>query len=200
MRATRLLMLMLAALAPTPAATAAAKGFAQGVAAGDVTDSQATIWTRAPHAGQLTLRYSTTPIVDGTSPRARARARAADDLTVHVRLHRLRAHVRYWYRFDQGKRHSEVGTFLTAPPPSDPAPVTFAWSGDADGTLNSSNKPAYGPFRVLSTEAHATPDFFGFIGDTIYADPAFAERPPRTLAESRAKYRLNLAVPALRLL
>jgi phosphodiesterase/alkaline phosphatase D-like protein len=190
------LAVALAAAAPS----APPSGFVLGVSSGDVTSSQATLWTRAPHAGALVVRYGTTAALDGKSSQARTTARPVDDLTVHVRLHRLRPHARYWYRFEQGKRRSDVGSFVTAPAPNDPAPVTFDWSGGADGTPNSTGKPAYGPFPALATAARDNPDFFAFVGSTIYADSPFANAPASTLAQYRARYRQNLAIPALRTL
>ncbi|MGL6279922.1 MAG: alkaline phosphatase D family protein, partial [Gaiella sp.] len=60
--------------------------FAQGVAAGEVTQSSALLWTRAPRTGGIEVsgacvaRGRTTPL------RGSARASAADDRTVSIRI------------------------------------------------------------------------------------------------------------------
>ena len=62
-------------------AQAAAPGFRDGVAAGEITSASAVLWTRAPRPGPVVVRVSPsrslTPFVSYSAP-----ARAANDLTV----------------------------------------------------------------------------------------------------------------------
>lgn len=60
-----------------------------------------------------------------------------------------------------------TGTFVTAPAPNEGGAVSFAWSGD---TWGYGNDPIEPPYPGLETIADAQPDFFLYLGDTIYAD------------------------------
>src|SRR5262249_29207178 len=103
---------------------------------------------------------------------------------------------------------TKTGRFRTAP--TDPRPISFAWSGDTarhgwgiDG--------GRGRMRTHATIMPTRPDFFIHSGDNIYADgPILAEqkmpngqmwknivtedkaKPAETLAEFRGNYKYNL--------
>ena len=185
------------AFVPTASgADAQSPGFAQGVAAGEVTATSASVWTRAPRAGRVELVVSTRGSVDSGVLYV-ARARDANDRTVVVNVS-VQPGKRYWYRYGQGAAESAIGTFRTAPPASRDASVRFAISGDADATPDSDGKPAYS-FRVYARMAAEGNDFNINLGDTIYSDSSVGGAPAaRTVAEKWAKYNLALGQPELR--
>ena len=181
----------------TVSATAASPGFRYGVAAGEMTSASAVLWTRAPHAGKVTVRVSRSKSLQSAIVYS-AEARAVNDLTVTRKVF-VAPGTRYWYRFEQGGARSVVGTFSTAPRPGAAVGVRFAISGDADATPGSNGKPGfnfYGVYARMAAEANA---FNINLGDTIYSDSELGGAPvARTIDEKWAKYRLGLALPALR--
>ncbi len=136
------------------------------IAVGDVTATTAIVWARAPAAGDVRVEYGPS----GETPVALAAALQATrdtDLTVRARLHGLRPRTRYAYRV-AGGGVSAAGEFTTAPAPDDPAPVRFVWSGDL-GSAKNCRRVADG-YPIFRAMARRRPDFFLFVGDTIYAD------------------------------
>jgi alkaline phosphatase D len=177
-------------------ADAAPPGFTFGVAAGEITSASAVLWTRAPRAGNVTARVSPsgslTPAVLYS-----AEARPGNDLTVNRKVF-VGAGKRYWYRFEQGAVRSVVGTFKTAPRASAATDVRFAISGDADATPGAGGKPAFS-YAVYARMAAERNDFNINLGDTIYSDSEVGGAPvARTVQQKWMKYRLGLALPALR--
>ena len=180
-------------------------GGAQGppeilVTVGEVTDSGAVLWARAPEPGPMAFRYG--PADGPPAGRGRVEATPAADLAAKMRLSGLRPGARQRYMVEQGGLQVD-GEFVTAPAPSAAAPVTFAWSGDLGSrTACRHVTDGYPIFRALAARSL---DFFLFVGDTIYADhacegpdrvPGYGG-PARTLPEFRAKHRYNRADPAL---
>jgi len=186
---TALAVLAVAVVSPqaqTPA-------FPYGVAAGDVTATTATLWTRAASTRALRLELSLGSRVVATRA---ARPLRANDLTVQFRMTGLVPGRRYAYRFRQGSALSASGAFETAPRPSAGARVRFAISGDADATPTESGGLAFNRFQIYARMAN---DFNINLGDTIYSDSGVGGRPAaRTTAEKWAKYKLGLALPPLR--
>ena len=193
-----------------PAAATAQAGFGLGVAAGEITSSAATLWTRADAPGPVALRLSArAPAVRcsgrETSTATRRRTLAADpagDNTVQSRVTGLRAGRRYFYRFCSGASASRLGRFVTAPARRSRARVDFALTGDADGTIDpATNQPAYNRFEVYGRMALERNDFNINLGDVVYSDSAVAGVPPAlSLQDKWAKYRLNLSYPNLQAL
>ncbi len=170
------------------------------VTVGEVTDTGAVLWLRAPEAGPVAVRYG--PAEGQTTGRARVEVSAAADQTAKVRLSGLRPRTRQRYRVEQGAVAVE-GEFVTAPEPAAASPVTFAWSGDlGSATACRHERDGYPIFGVLARRAL---DFFLFVGDTIYADHV-CDGPGRvpgygfvakTLPQFRAKHRYNRADPGV---
>ena len=180
----------------TVSATAASPGFRYGVAAGEMTSASAVLWTRAPHAGKVTVRVSRSKSLRSAVVYL-AEARAVNDLTVTRKVF-VAPGTRYWYRFEQGGARSVVGTFTTAPRPRAAVGVRFAISGDADATPGPNGKPgfnSYGVYARMAAEANA---FNINLGDTIYSDSELGGPVARTVEEKWAKYKLGLELPALR--
>ncbi len=196
----RLAILTLALVVVVPVARAQS-GFGSGVAAGDVSAHGAILWTRAPHVGPVRLA-----VWDVTAGRSDVvalgvhRARTGDDRTVRFRITGLPAGHRFAYRFVQGQATSTSGTFSTAPAARANAIVRFAVSGDADAQrAPGASRPFYNAFQVYRAMAREPNAFNVNLGDTIYSDSEVpgAGAPALTVAAKWAKYRQNLAMPAL---
>ena len=165
----------------------------------EVRPTAAILWTRAVRAGEVGIEVGAA----GEAGRRLAReAVAADDFLVRVPLEGLAPATRHRYRVAQDGQHVE-GEFTTAPPPDEPARVTFLWSGDLGGG-GIHCRPVDGGYRIFHAMAHQPADFFLFVGDTVYAD-APCNRPgtvpganfrATTLAEYRARHRYNREDPA----
>ncbi len=146
-----------------------------GVAAGDVTATTAVVWARAADEGVLHVEFS----VDDSFDSAREQRTTVDsttDYTGTIRLSGLQSGTRYHYRAWATNRNESAsdapasaptGTFVTPPKETDAAPVTFAWTGD---TWGYGTNPIEPPFTGLQTIADLDPEFFLYLGDTIYAD------------------------------
>jgi phosphodiesterase/alkaline phosphatase D-like protein len=187
-------LLVAVMLAATGSATSST--FAYGVAAGEITPTSALLWTRAPRAGKVTVELATGGAFVGAGF---ATAGAAKDFTVVVAAKGLRPNTDYTYRFRQGSATSPRGKFQTAPTRAAASTVHFAVSGDADATPGTDGKPAYNRFQVYARMAAERNDFNINLGDTIYSDSEVGgAKPALTVQEKWAKYRLGLALPALR--
>jgi alkaline phosphatase D len=201
--------LALAALALVPA-SASARNFTLGVGASDVTRKSAILWTRANSAGPVTLRVSSAN--PHSSHVLQLEASESNDRTVQRRVTGLTPGTTYFYRFVQGGESSRTGKFTTAPRKTDDVTIRFAYSGDTDAERapgksnifynglqgnNGLGAENFGIYREMAREGN---HFNVNLGDTIYSD---SEVPGKgalasTVAAKRAKYRLNLAVPALK--
>ncbi len=204
------LVLVVAALAAPAAAGAEPAGFPDGVAVGEVRSTAAMFWTRAQRSGAVRLKVSRNATLVGCSApaprpgllRRIGFASASADNTVRVAISTLLPGRRYFYRFCQGSSSSRLGQFETAPRSTSAAPIRFALSGDADGTIDpATGRPAYNNFEAYGRMAGANNDFNVNLGDIMYSDSAVAGVPPAlSLVDKWAKYRLNLSYPNLRAL
>lgn len=198
-------------------APARARGFSLGVAAAEVTDSSALLWARADRGGRYAVQVARDRRFLRVVARGGVSARRADDGTIRVTTTRLRANTRFYYRFlGGGGRHSDTGTFRTAPRPDQNATIRFAWSGDEDGQRQpGSSRPYFNRLEVMRAMARENDNFDINFGDTMYSDtevPASgsgivtgegvkaAAPSALTVAAKWAKYRQNLALPNYRLL
>src|SRR3954453_2291919 len=141
--------LAVAALAALPAG-AGAKGFSYGVTSSEVTASSALVWTRADKAGKVTLVVSPDKKFGNKGDKSKKlSAKKAADNVVQVTVRGLKAGHRYAYVFTSGKNKSAVGHFKTARKASQPKPLRFAYSGDADAQKAAgATKPFYNTFQV----------------------------------------------------
>lgn len=156
---------------------------------GDVTEESALIWARADREAILQVEYGAEaelPEMRFTDP---VDLSADRDFTAKVWLEGLAPGTRYVYRVhvrdpvDASRATvSPIARFRTAPAQGEWEPLVFAYSGDAG--------QSYQPFRLLEAVRAEHPDFFLFLGDTIYADqgPGLVAR---ALDQYRAKYRGN---------
>jgi phosphodiesterase/alkaline phosphatase D-like protein len=180
--------------------------FDLGVGAFEVGPRSAILWTRAaPGPEEATsqrviLELAADPGFQTLVREKVVRARARHDFTLRTRISGLEPATRYWYRFVAVEGNvvfdSRVGSFLTAPDPSQPAPLRFVVSGDSNYGFTRRNGL---DFYVLSAAAAEQPDFFVYYGDTVYADsgilPSGADAV--TLDEYRLVHRLTRSDPHL---
>ena len=179
-------------------ADAATPRFPYGVAAGDVTPTSAILWTRAPKAGVVGLAVG---VGDKVVRTLAGRATPADDLTVRFVVRGLQPRTAYSYLFVQGNSVSPLGTFETAPTPTAAVNVRFAISGDADATPGADGKPGFNRFQTYARMAAERNDFNINLGDTIYSDSEVGGAAiALTVPQKWGKYKLGLALPALRAL
>lgn len=155
---------------------------AQGVAAGDVTDGRAVIWSRADRAARMFVEYSTTDKFEKVLRVPGPAALETTDFTARTVLTGLPPGQRIFYRvlfqdLSDIRSWSEPvqGSFSTPVAADRPRDITLAWSADTVGQGWGIN-PEWGGFRLYETMRRAQPDVFIHCGDTIYADqPLVAE-------------------------
>ena len=204
----------------------AAPRFRHGVASGDVTPRRAILWTRVDRAATLKVEVWNSAASGGKEVfQDVVRAKAQNDFTVKIDAKGLRPSTSYRYRFrsvcdqddnrrelehaaykqgddgdDTGRCHgsaaSPVGKFETAPRPNVAADARFGYTADSDGTKT--NRPStYKAFEVLDRIREENPDFWSYLGDTIYGDSHLRASPATTLDEYRDAYKENRTYPAL---
>ena len=136
------------------------------------------------------------------------------DFTLTIPFEGLTPATRYRYYVFAGTKGREGtptearvaarGEFTTLPDVKSHVPVTFAWSGDLGGQGRCRRGAAgYPIFDVMRAQQ---PDFFLFLGDTMYADNLCPSPPNEpgayflatTLAEYRARHRDQRGAEALR--
>jgi alkaline phosphatase D len=171
-------------------------GFAEGVAAGAVTEGGATLWTR--YEGDITGQVASDPQFEDVVEDAELTPDDEADSTVHWGVEGLDADTVYHYRFLSESGASPAGTFTTAPDADNDDSFTFAMSGDADGTRDEAGEPTVNGFELFDAMRADEPDFFLYAGDTVYADSFNAPEPAVTLDEFRAKHRENRGYQPLR--
>lgn len=148
---------------------------------GDVDAEQAVVWLRAEAGSEVALQYGTDPALRQFSLTGSSPVDPQRDNTAQIALEKLRPATRYYYRpIVAGKNPGPVSSFVTAPRADDEAKVSFCFSGDTRET--------YKPFTIMGAIEAQRPDFFLYLGDTIYADLNGAAR---RLPEFWAKYRAN---------
>lgn len=177
--------------------TEAQVSFTHGVASGDVTPFHVTLWTRTDQETDLTIEVAPNAAFQTLSFSQIVHVSADTDFTAKVRVSALQPGQTYFYRWRQGTAQSEVGSFQTSPFRSVPANVKFAFSGDSDG-VKLNGVPFFNNFEVLDAIRTENPDFFIYLGDTIYADSTQRATPATTLEEYRAVYKANREFSALR--
>lgn len=189
-----------------PQTTPGTAGFPNGVAAGDITDDGAILWTRTLSSSTVHLKifeavpHATLPLlVAGMNPvfNASTTTSAADDFTTKIPVTGLQSNTTYFYRFTSGTEKSQEGRFVTAPGPTESASFKFVVAADADG-FPVGGPPAFNNFEVLNAARLEQPAFFAFLGDTIYSDSANAPGPIITRDEYRDAHEQNRGFKNLR--
>jgi alkaline phosphatase D len=156
----------------------------QGIAAGDVSNGRAVIWSRADRAARMVVEYSTTESFKDVRRAPGPAALETSDFTARTVLTGLPAGQRIFYRvlFQdladlRAWSEPQGGSFNTPPDAfarqhvsSDISKnITIAFSADTVGQGWGIN-PEWGGLRLYETMRAAQPDVFVHLGDTIYAD------------------------------
>ena len=152
-----------------------------GCVSGDVRSDSALVWLRAEPGSQVTLRYGNEPGLAQFQSTGALTVDAGADCTATFSLDGLAPATRYFYQaVVEGRAAGSIASFVTAPRPDDNHKVSFCFSGDT--------RQSYKPFTVMQAVRAQRPDFFLYLGDTIYAD---RNGTARSLEEFWGKYRIN---------
>jgi len=148
----------------------------QGVAAGDVTDGRAVVWSRTDRPARMLVEYSTTDRFENAWRRTGPAALESTDFTSRIVLTDLPSDQRIFYRVTyqdlsdlKSISEPQIGSFRTPASAGGRRNVTLAWSADTVGQGWGIN-PSWGGLRLYETMRRAEPDVFIHCGDTIYAD------------------------------
>jgi alkaline phosphatase D len=152
-----------------------------GCAVGGVTHNEALVWVKTKGPQEVKILYTTDPLWTAPQETFFISTSAERDFTAHIPLANLTPHTRYFYRLlVPGKKQGPICQFVTAPPMDVLAPVTFVIGGDT--------RQSFRPFSIMEFMRAAQPDFFVYLGDTIYADKG---SPAMTLSDYWGKYAEN---------
>jgi alkaline phosphatase D len=172
----------------------------QGIAIGDVSSQRALLWLRTD--GAAVVRVEWAPLLVGeqvsttatVSKTALLKTGAETDYTLNVPLEDLTSSTRYRYHVLVGRAESVArqlpetptvtGEFVTLPDARTSVDVSFAWSGDlGSGGRCRRGADSYPIFDVIP---RYHPDFFLFLGDTIYGDHLCPSPPNEPGADFKA--------------
>ncbi len=196
-----------------------------GTAVGDITRHSAELWLKTQGPKQVQVEWASAEAWRKISAMGSVQAPVArtspiltgseTDFTLKISFEKLVPATRYRYYVlvndpDQRvgasspRRVAAQGEFTTLPDPAISTPVTFAWSGDLGGQDHCRRGEAGYP--IFDTIRDQKPDFFIFLGDTIYADNVCASPPndpgsnfmATTLADYRAKHHYQRGAASLR--
>ena len=138
---------------------------------GDPTPRGITLWTHVADVegrGGVLLEVARDRDFRNVVMRKTIQTRGSIDHTVKARVGRLRAHERYYYRFETATRNSPVGRFQTALPADSNEPVRL-------GFFSCQNYP-HGCYNAHELMAREDLDFVVNLGDYIYAEAYHSRR------------------------
>jgi alkaline phosphatase D len=192
-----------------------------GTAVGDITSHSAVLWLKTAGSKHVQVEWASVEAWKTMSALASVRSAVArtpilvtgveTDFTLSILIDKLTPATRYRYYIvvvdpeNPSTRHvAGQGEFGTLPDPATSAAVTFAWSGDLGG--QSLCRRGEDGYPIFDTIRKQRPDFFIFLGDTIYADHLCASPPnepganfvAKTLAEYHARHHYQRGAAALR--
>ncbi len=196
----------------------------QGVAVGDVSSQSALLWLRTDGPASVQIEWATVSrwerasklatVVAPVSSTAAISTTSETDYTLTIPLEGLSPATRYRYHVlvgsaDQTTRQVPAslvanGEFSTLPDEKTSAAVTFAWSGDLGGKKRC--RQGAGGYPIFGIIRRQHPDFFLFLGDTIYSDDICPSPPNEpgadfkatTLQTYRVRHRYQRGAEALR--
>ena len=188
--------------------------FRQGVLSGDPTPDGVTLLTVLDDVegkGSVRLEVATDAAFRKVVAKRSITTSGSAGYSVKARITGLKAHERYYYRFETGTSHSPVGRFQTALPEDSNETVRFGFFSCADYT--------HGYYNAYDLLAREDLDFVVCLGDYIYAESYHAKgktgvrddktgkansdnpgivREAVSLADYRAKYALYRSDKTLR--
>lgn len=176
----------------------------QGIAIGDVSSERALLWLRTDGPAWVRVEWAPLSLWEQASKLATAVApvpstafiatTAETDYTLTVPLEGLSPETRYRYHVSIGpvepankKTYAMLAArseFTTLPDDTTSAIVTFAWSGDLGGQGRC--RQGVGGYPIFDVIHRQNPDFFLFLGDTIYSDHACPSPPNEPGADFKA--------------
>ncbi|MEK6584993.1 MAG: alkaline phosphatase D family protein [Nitrospirota bacterium] len=177
---------------------------AQGVAVGDVSSQSALLWLRTDGPASVQIEWATVSgwerasklatVMASVSRTASITTTAETDYTVTIPLEGLSSATRYRYHVLVGSAGQDTrqvpaslaakGEFTTLPDEKTSAAVTFAWSGDLGGQGRC--RQGVSGYPIFDVIQRHNPDFFLFLGDTIYGDHVCASPPNEPGADFKA--------------
>ena len=172
--------------------------FIHGVASGDVTSESAVLWSQTDKDSLLNVQVSKHPNFKKLDFEDSVHATVDSDFTAKSLAEGLKPNTLYYYRFTAGSTTSEIGTFKTSPLEDKKADAHFTWSGDTDVSKINGNR-YFGDWLSLNAIRSENPDFFIYLGDTVYSDKRATGLVPdaQTLGDFRQIYKDSRDVPAL---
>jgi alkaline phosphatase D len=163
--------------------------FSSGVMSGDPTPTGITLWTQVDDvsgSGGVRLEVARDRSFRNVVTRKVIPTNAQKDHTVKARVGGLRAHERYYYRFETRGEESPVGRFQTALPSDSRETVRFAFFSCQEYT--------FGYFNAHARLAGEDVDFVINLGDYIYSDVAF---PPGQIGVRDGKFTTSRGFSAI---
>lgn len=186
----------LAAVAAAPNGAANASVVFDAVAAGDMTSSDAILWTRAVNGGAttgLTVQVATDAAFANVVSSIAGSTVATNDFTMKVDASGLASNSHYYYRFTDGTTTSQIGQFSTTPTATQATAFKIAFTGDADGRFR--------PFTSLAgfgTAANAGSvglNAVVFLGDLMYETTSVGSPAVPTLTPTSTAAAAQAALP-----
>ena len=135
------------------------------VTTGEVTATTAVVWVRSDNRGEISIEARPTGGDGAVTGLLRITRR--NDSTGKLLLAGLKPATRYAWQV-RAAGQTVKGEFVTAPAHDQAARVAFLWSGDLGGA--GLCRRVDGGYRIFKTMARQRPDFFLFVGDTVYTD------------------------------
>lgn len=134
-----------------------------GCISGDVTDTSAVVWFRTKHPSAVSIRYGKDSGLVSSKSTKSISTEKSSDFAFQKSLTDLVPNTTYYYRaVVVDKKPGPICKFVTAPRSNKMQSVRFAFGGDV--------RESYKPFKIMDAIRQKQPDFFIFLGDTIYAD------------------------------
>ncbi len=168
----------------TPESPSWTETLPNGVAAGDVTQNSAVLWTHSTTPGAVTFRYVASRAAFNSRAASTFSAEVQDPtLPVKLLIDGLQPGTEYNYRATDAVGGTASGRFVTLPAEGVKGGLRFGVTGDWRGELR--------PYVSISNAAERQLDFFMLHGDTIYGDvPSIdlPDKPAQSLAEFRVKH------------
>ena len=191
---------MMAAVLLVPAsAPAQVTGFTSGVTAGEVTAHTAIVWGRTDKPAFVVAQVAKDKAFHNLVRQRSLQATKANNNTVQTLFDGFAPNTTYRYRFcyPGAVKCSAAGKFVTAPRPTDPKTIRFAYSGDETAVAApGQTQPYWGDFTAFKTMAAENNNFNIDFGDTIYSDPEVpGAATASTVAQKWAYYRKKLSLP-----
>lgn len=199
---TRAIPLRRALLAASVLTTCAAPGAVRAapvynaVAAGDMTASDAVLWTRVDNGGvatNLTAQVATDPGFNNVVWSGAGSTVAANDYTMKVDATGLAGNTGYYYRFVDGTGASATGQFTTNPAATQAAAFKVGFTGDADGRFRPYTSLA--SFGLPANAGSQGLNAFVFLGDTMYETASAGSPAVPTLTGSSTPAASQAALP-----